>query len=97
MSDRLILKEGDQIYTQWGRETAPYPKTTFKRISSNIKNIREWIKSEYLAEATHRNCEFNQRRAGRLNIKNWSKSDTDCALQYIFGANVAERYRLNFC
>jgi hypothetical protein len=80
MQQNVKINSGDRFLSLNKRLSGPFPKNRTK------KSLFKWIKGEYSAEAGHRFCEFNQRRAERLNIDNWSKADTELALQYIFGA-----------
>jgi len=81
----IPLNPGDRFFTVSGRVTEPFPKANGKCESRNNTKIREWIKSEYIAEAKHRFCDFNLTLANSLDVKNWSIADGECTNQWLFG------------
>ena len=82
---RIPLNEGDHFHTIGGRITGPFPKTTYKQRSYTEKKVCQWLKAEAIAEAKHRDDDYNLVAWEGLNVKNWSQADGDCVNEYLFG------------
>lgn len=82
-SVRAPLNPGDRFRTTSGRVTGPFPKN-YKNAARDMKELREWLKKEAIAEALSRNDKFNLRQWEQLDPKNWSPADGDAVNLYLF-------------
>ena len=90
-----MVSHNDVFVTVSGRHTSPHPKI-YKTPSRSLLAHREWLKNEAIEEARVNKDDFNLVMSEGLNPKNWSQSDQDLTLLYLFGCTkTLKRIELN--
>lgn len=85
-TDGKPILPGDVFLTATGRETTPYPKySTKKSFKRDDVAAAEWTKENYRLEAESRGDDFNVTLANAIDPKNFTQSDGQGAMLYIFG------------
>ena len=77
--DKKPISVGDVFKTAMGAKTSPFPKQKSESYAT------QWLVENASAEAKRRGDEFNQLQFDNMNIKNFTQSDRESALMYLFG------------
>lgn len=83
----MKLESGEQVLTNTGRKTTPFPKVsldTNRKASNTLKLVDRWLMQNALDEARSRSDEFNARQF-EASLENPQQADKDAAEEYLFG------------
>lgn len=86
----MKLESGEQVLTNTGRKTTPFPKVsldTNRKASNTLKLVDRWLMQNALDEARSRSDEFNARQF-EASLEKPQQADKDAAEEYLFGGYI---------